>query len=509
MEELISLLKDCVEKNGENDESVISISNQIASQIQETDDINEDFSQLPLTLIFKILEKVDFSQIYDVPNAVGTIVSKIVQAHVNEKEVLMLLQYINLSPETQFSKEECISILSCFKNCPLCVILETVNSLDKKAIDFDFDFELSKKEKEIAELRRQIEEKDKEIQELRSKLQSNDTTYDKPSVSSVDSHQQFPKPLIKKPFFYESDLTKAIQKGKLSSVQYTIEAHGLDVNMSNLEGKSLLEIARQYNQKEIEAYLLSKGAKEILISLRTEDSLTHAIKIDDLQSVSQMIGKNDFPNSSLEKYGLSPLLLAKIFHANNVYDYLKSHGAIMEHLTKIFLLGDSYAGKLSLLQRMLNKEWGTYGTIVGSTHDMLSVKTHNIKFNLDIWTFPGQAEYRRIISLYYRKLFETDIIFLCYDLTSIPSFNELDDFMDYLKESCEVKPKCMIVGLKSDLPNIQVTQEMVAQFIDKYSNEFTFIGSFKVSSYTRENLDTLINAVCDYFIQYYQLTDDI
>ena len=108
-----------------------------------------------------------------------------------------------------------------------------------------------------------------------------------------------------------------------------------------------------------------------------------------------------------------------------------------------------------------------------------------------------------------RKLTMLDIIFLCYDRTSTSSFNELNEFMDIVTKDCEEIPKVMIVGLKSDLPNIEVTQEMVAQFIDKYSNEFTFIGSFKVSSYTRENLDALINAVCDYFIQYYQLTDDI
>ena len=63
------------EKNGENDESVLSILNQIASQIQAAD-IIEDFYQLPLTLIFKILEKVDFSQIPDAANVLKTIVSK-------------------------------------------------------------------------------------------------------------------------------------------------------------------------------------------------------------------------------------------------------------------------------------------------------------------------------------------------------------------------------------------------------------------------------------------------
>ena len=285
MEDLISLLKDCVEKNGENDENTVKKLNQIASQIQ-AQEINEGFYQLPLTLIFKILEKVDFSQIIDASCVVQTIVSKAVQAHSQEKEVLMILQSINLSPETPFSKDECISILSCFKNCPLCVILETLESRDKTYVDIDIDFELSKRDQEIAELRRQLAEKEKEIQELRSKLQSHNIPYDQP-VSSVDSQPQIPKPSIKKPFFYESDIFKAIQKGKLSSVQYNIEANGLDVNTRNAEGKSLIEIAHQYNQKDIEQYLKSKGAS--FISLKSEDSFSQAIQNDDLKSIQ----KND------------------------------------------------------------------------------------------------------------------------------------------------------------------------------------------------------------------------
>ena len=496
MEQLISSLKDSFEKNGENDENVVKISNQIASQIV---DVNEEFYQLPLSLIFKILEKVDFSQIHDASNVIRTIASKTVQAHGKEKEVLMILQSINLSLDMPFSKEECISILSCFKNCPLCIILETLNSVENHSVDVDLDFELTKRDKEIAELRRQIAEKDQEIQQLRSTLQSNNISYDKPSVASVDSHQQVSKP-IKKPFFYESDIIKAIQKGKLSSVQYNIETNGLDVNTIT-EGKSFLDIARQYNQKDIEQYLISKGAKDMFISPMFADAFSRAIQCDDVQSVKQIIGKMSSDINSTKPWGFSPLLHAKLSHANNVYNYLKSIGATMKKEINIVLLGDDCAGKYTLYHRILDDKWVISGPNIGASCGRKLKYFGDIEIDLRIWVLNGYVKYRQQIPMYIRNLSETDNIFLCYDLTSKGSFEELNYFINVVKDNCEKLPKLCVVGLKSDLNGVQVTQEMVDQFISKYSNVFTFIGSFNVSSYNGENIDVLMNSVYDYSLK--------
>ena len=67
---------------------------------------------------------------------------------------------------------------------------------------------------------------------------------------------------VKKPFLFEEDLFKAVKKNKLSSIQYSVEVYGKDVNIINSDGISLLAYAIKEKKNDIVEYLKYKGALE-------------------------------------------------------------------------------------------------------------------------------------------------------------------------------------------------------------------------------------------------------
>ena len=67
---------------------------------------------------------------------------------------------------------------------------------------------------------------------------------------------------VKKPFLFEEDLFKAVKKNKLSSIQYSVQVYGKDVNIINSDGISLLAYAIKEKKNDIVEYLKYKGALE-------------------------------------------------------------------------------------------------------------------------------------------------------------------------------------------------------------------------------------------------------
>ena len=110
------------------------------------------FYSLPLEIILDVISKVDFSSFECDASLLKTIVKNTVSSYPNIKETLFLLHFIkaNCIPLTL---NECVSILSLFKNSELCMKLgELYNEVDSPSLEVDYDIKLKEKEEEIKSL---------------------------------------------------------------------------------------------------------------------------------------------------------------------------------------------------------------------------------------------------------------------------------------------------------------------------------------------------------------------
>ena len=153
---------------------------------------------------------------------------------------------------------------------------------------------------------------------------------------------------------------------------------------------------------------------------------------------------------------------------------------------KIVFLGDSSAGKTSIVQRYMNKVFYSYQEpTVGAAFVSFNSKVNNKKVNFQIWDTAGQERYRSLASMYYRGC---DFAIIVFDMSIHNSFNSVKS---WIRELDSKTPECnkIIVGNKVDL-KIAVDQHSITEFINYYKLEY-----FEVSAKTGENIDELFNYI--------------
>ena len=107
------------------------------------------------------------------------------------------------------------------------------------------------------------------------------------------------------------------------------------------------------------------------------------------------------------------------------------------------LVGDSSVGKTAVRYRLLNNESNIIQpTVVG---DAFTIDMEN--FVINGWDFPGHDAYRNLVSTFISR--DTKIVLLVFDLSTSESFNNLNEWVETVRERTE-NPIIYLIGNKSD-----------------------------------------------------------
>jgi small GTP-binding protein len=131
---------------------------------------------------------------------------------------------------------------------------------------------------------------------------------------------------------------------------------------------------------------------------------------------------------------------------------------------KVVLLGNSGAGKTSVLQYALNgAPLATPQPTIGCNCTLLAVRTGTEVVSLSVWDTAGQELYRSIVPIYVR---DAAAGILVYDVTDAKSFQALQHWTTVLQEEASVL--IYIAGNKNDLPDrVTVYADQAQIFADK------------------------------------------
>lgn len=163
----------------------------------------------------------------------------------------------------------------------------------------------------------------------------------------------------------------------------------------------------------------------------------------------------------------------------------------------IVILGDYFVGKTSIITRIMNDSFdvSTYPTI-GTSYFSKEIKLDNedkiIKFSL--WDTAGQERFRSFVTMYLRK---AHIIYLCYDINKLESYNNLKSWMKLIKQHIYNQNYIgFLIGTKLDLNKRQVKENEARNF----ANEIDFFF-YETSSKQDINIKTLFEFTIDTFIK--------
>lgn len=146
-----------------------------------------------------------------------------------------------------------------------------------------------------------------------------------------------------------------------------------------------------------------------------------------------------------------------------------------DFIFKIILVGDSTVGKTSFIHKFCNDIYnGQYNITIGVEFEakiiVLDINNKNIRIKLYIWDTAGQERFRSITKNYYK---DTAGIILCYDTTSIITFDHLNNWLKDIKSECSSDVKIILVGTKTDLTNLkQVKTEDGLNYANEHNLPF-------------------------------------
>ena len=156
---------------------------------------------------------------------------------------------------------------------------------------------------------------------------------------------------------------------------------------------------------------------------------------------------------------------------------------------KIVLIGDSGVGKTNILSRYLTNEFSlTTQATVGVEFGSKIIKKGEKLIKLQIWDTAGQERYKSITSAYYKG---SKGAFVVYDISRKNTFDNVDKWINELKNNGSEDVFIMLVGNKSDLKDQrEITEEEVKKKAELYNVAFCETSALegKNIGYAFENL---------------------
>ena len=159
---------------------------------------------------------------------------------------------------------------------------------------------------------------------------------------------------------------------------------------------------------------------------------------------------------------------------------LKNNIQKYEDSINIIIIGDTNVGKTTLMKRYINDKFTE--NIIPSLGIELYRKIKEIngkKYLIKIWDTCGQERFKALTQNYYRN---ADGVMILFDSNNIKSFQNLNFWLNSLKEYSSKNYPLIIIGTKSDLP-INVHDNDINNFCNLYN-----IKWFRTSAKTGENI---------------------
>ena len=162
-----------------------------------------------------------------------------------------------------------------------------------------------------------------------------------------------------------------------------------------------------------------------------------------------------------------------------------------EVVYKIVLIGESWAGKTSIINRFIDD---TFNENVISTLSVQFLRKNlelpgNKRITLDIWDTAGQERYRSLNRIFYSN---AKAVILVYDVTNVASFDEIKKYWSgQIKQYCDNSIIIALAGNKSDLYEERQVQDDEGEKYAKSMNAIFASTSAKNDSGIKELFENI------------------
>ena len=223
--------------------------------------------------------------------------------------------------------------------------------------------------------------------------------------------------------------------------------------------KSDLNEERKISAEKIKEFKESNPLFETIeISLKTQNNIQEL-----LSKISNGFFKKEnkiFLSDSIKEY-----------EKQYTDDFIESSNLEPEGTISCILIGDSETGKSSFLIRYFKNEFSyTFLTTIGTDKEVKMIKINDKLYKFVLWDTAGQERFRSIPGKYFQNAHG---IFLLFDVNNRDTFNDVEKWMDDVKNniSSTKKTNIYLIGNKIDLGR-KVTKEEGLEIANKFGIKY-------------------------------------
>eukprot|EP01095_Lingulamoeba_sp_RSL-Kostka_P011627 TRINITY_DN448_c0_g1_i1.p1 TRINITY_DN448_c0_g1~~TRINITY_DN448_c0_g1_i1.p1 ORF type:complete len:220 (-),score=87.57 TRINITY_DN448_c0_g1_i1:218-877(-) len=164
-----------------------------------------------------------------------------------------------------------------------------------------------------------------------------------------------------------------------------------------------------------------------------------------------------------------------------------------DYLFKVVLIGDSGVGKSNLLSRFTRNEFNLESkSTIGVEFATRSIAVDSKTIKAQIWDTAGQERYRAITSAYYRGAVGA---LLVYDISKQITFENVERWLNELRDHADSSIVIMLVGNKNDLRHLRaVSTEEAQQFAERHGLSFIETSALE-STNVEEAFQTILTEI--------------
>ena len=143
---------------------------------------------------------------------------------------------------------------------------------------------------------------------------------------------------------------------------------------------------------------------------------------------------------------------------------------------KAILLGSSGVGKTNLINTCVGLKFDEkFESTSSGSYMQKNMMIKNKKYEINLWDTAGQEVYKSVTKIFVKG---SQIVIFVYDITSLQSFKDLDEWIQMSKELLEGNYICGILGNKRDLfLDEQVPEEEARKYAEEKKMHFALVSA--------------------------------
>ena len=166
-------------------------------------------------------------------------------------------------------------------------------------------------------------------------------------------------------------------------------------------------------------------------------------------------------------------------------------GITYNYLLKFIIIGDPSVGKSNILLKYVhNKFINEYKSTIGVELGAKSITMDGKIFRIQIWDIAGQENFKCLTRSYFKN---SICAIITYDITNKESFDNIQDWIDEVKNQSSKNTLLVLVGNKIDLENERIVSfDEGKKFAE--DNNMLFI---ETSALNGTGINQLFNMCCN------------